>query len=127
MSKRGQKFAMDRSNALTYSNFARCFDQPSSLNPKHLKSHDHLTHPEMHNDCHFTLLGFTALDGSPVFCVIIIAGIKQMYVIQTGLDMDAKMVGDQNDSDFLKRTEERASCTLWVQSASSSRGRPPFS
>ena len=156
VTKRGQKFAMDRSNALTYSNVkkmydevydcmvdagvARYFDQPSSLNPKQLKSRYHLTHPEMclvvdevgsnisqrgdghiggqkymceigtvpqnkvsHNDRHFTVLGFTALDGSPVLCVIIIAGVKQLYEVETGLDMDATIVGDSNDSDFFEK------------------------
>ena len=29
-----------------------------------------------HNDCHFTVLDFTALDGSPVLCMVIIAGVQ---------------------------------------------------
>ena len=56
-----------------------------------------------HNDRHFTVLGLTALDGSPVFCVIIIAGVKQMYEVKTGLDKDAKIVGDTYDSDFFEK------------------------
>ena len=156
VTKRGQKFAMDRSNALTYSNVkkmydevydcmvdagvAQCFDQPSSLDHKQLKTRYHLTHPQMclvvdevgsnilqrgdghiggqkyvceigtvpqnkvsHNDRHFTVLGFTALDGSPVLCVIIIAGVKQMYEVETGLDMDAAIAGNENDSDFFEK------------------------
>ncbi len=40
-----------------------------------------------HNDRHFNVLGFTALDGSPVLCMVIIAGVQQKYEIETGLDM----------------------------------------
>ena len=108
VTKRGQKFAMDWSNALTCSNVrkmydevydcmvdagvARCFDQPSSLNPKRLKSQYRLTDPEIclvvdevgsnisqQGDSHFTVLGFPSLDGFSVLCVIIITGVKQMY------------------------------------------------
>jgi len=67
VTKRGQKFAMDQSNALTYSNVkkmydevydcmvdagvAQCFEQPSRLNPNYLKTLYHLTHPEMCSLC----------------------------------------------------------------------------
>ena len=53
-----------------------------------------------HTDKHFTLLGFTALSGEPVLCLIIIAGIKQMYEIETGIDIDATPIGDPNNSDY---------------------------
>ena len=49
-----------------------------------------------HNDRHFTVLGFTALDGSPVLCMVFIAGAQQKYEVNTGLDIEAKMVGDPN-------------------------------
>ena len=52
-----------------------------------------------HNDCHFIALEFTAFGGSPVLCVIIIAGMKQTYEVETGLDMNTKIVVDPTDSD----------------------------
>ena len=53
-----------------------------------------------HNDGHYTVLGFTILDGSPVLCVIIIASIKQKYDVETRLALDPKIVGDPPDSGF---------------------------
>ena len=53
-----------------------------------------------HTDKHFTLLGFTALNGKPVLCLIIIAGIKELYEVETGIDIDANPIGDLADSDY---------------------------
>ena len=156
VTKRGQKFAMDRSNALTFANVKKMYDEvykcmadagvarllnePSSHYQGLLKTPYHLTHPEMclvvdevgsnisqrgdghiggqkyvceigtvpqnkvsHNDRHFTVLGFTALDGSPVLCMVIIAGVQQKYEVETGLDIEAEMVGDPTDKDFFER------------------------
>ena len=51
-----------------------------------------------HNDHRFIVLRSTTLDGSSVLCVIIIAGVKQKYEVEIGLDMDTKIVGDLTDS-----------------------------
>ena len=77
-----------------------------------------------HNDQHFTVLGFTTLDSSSVLCMVIIAVVQQKFEVETGLDIEAKMVDDPTDKDFFEKiTEERTRCTQWVQSASSG-GRP---
>ena len=54
-------------------------------------------------DRHFTVLGFTALDGSPVLCMVIIAGVQQKYEVETGLDIKAKIVGDPTDKYFFQK------------------------
>ena len=41
-----------------------------------------------HNDQHFTVLGFTALTGEPVLCVVIIAGVTQAFEVEMGIDLD---------------------------------------
>ena len=53
-----------------------------------------------HTDKHFTLLGFTALTGESVLCLIIIAGIKQLYDVESGIDLDATPIGDHSDRDY---------------------------
>ena len=52
------------------------------------------------NDRHFTLLGFTALTGEPVLCVVIIAGVIEAYEVETGIDIDAPVTGDPSDKDY---------------------------
>ena len=154
---RGQKFAMDRSNALTYSNVKQMYDQVydcmvsagvarisneySEEYPGPLKTRYHLTHPEMclvvdevgssscqrgdghiggqkylceqgmvpqiqashSNERHFTTLGFTSLSGHPVLCLIIIAGVREMYEIETGIDIEAEVVGHPSDPDYFQK------------------------
>ena len=46
---------------------------------------------------HFTLLGFTALTGEPVHCLAIIAGVKEMFEVEAGIDIDAAPIGDPSD------------------------------
>ena len=58
-----------------------------------------------HNDRHFTCLGFTALSGEAVLCVVIIAGINQAYEVEVGTDLEAPIIGETTDDDYLKRTE----------------------
>ncbi len=53
-----------------------------------------------HTDKHFTLLGFTALNGEPVLCLIIIAGIKELYEVETEIDKDANAIGDPANSNY---------------------------
>ena len=61
-----------------------------------------------HNDHHFTVLGFTALDGSPVLCMVIIAGVQQKYEVETGLDIEAEMVGHPSDKDFFQKNRGKS-------------------
>ena len=154
VTRRGQKFTLDRSKELTYRNviyedlykplvqtgnatktneFTSEYDGP-------LKTNFHLTHPEMclvvdevgsnisqkgdghiagtkyiceinsiprqqasHSDKHFTLLGFTALTGEPVLCLVIIAGVKEMFEVETGIDIDAAPIGDPSDDDYFNK------------------------
>ena len=52
-------------------------------------------------DKHFTLLGLTALNGDPVMCVIIFAGMQEQAVVETGMDVFADQEGEVSDEDFL--------------------------
>ena len=157
VSKRGQKFALDRSNALTYSNVRQMYDQvytcmvdagvarcSKELSDDYvgpLRTKYHLTHPEMclvvdevgsnssqrgdghiggqkyqcekgmipqikashSNERHFTTLGFTSLSGEPVLCLVIIAGVKEMYEIETGIDIEADETGHPSDPDYFEK------------------------
>ena len=55
------------------------------------------------NDKHFTMLGFTALSGEPVLCLIIIAGVQEKFEVECGIDIDAIPVGDPSDDDYFDR------------------------
>ena len=156
VTRRGQKFALDRSKALTYRNVKKMYDDVyeslvlagNATKSKEftseyigsLKTNFHLTHPEMclvvdevgsnisqkgdghiagkkyvceinsipreqasHTDKHFTLLGFTALTGEPVLCLVIIAGVKEMYEVETGIDIDATPIGNPSDDDYFNK------------------------
>ena len=54
------------------------------------------------NDQHFTVLGFTALTGEPVLCMIIVAGVIEAYEVETGIDIDAPVIGDPTDKDYFQ-------------------------
>ena len=54
-----------------------------------------------HSERHFTLLGFTALDGSPVLCLIIISGVREHLNLETGIDVTKPIEGDITDKDFI--------------------------
>ena len=157
VTKRGQKFAMDRSNSLTYANVKQMYDQVyncmvdagvASVSDEYcndylgpLKTKYHLKHPEMcfvvdevgstssqrgdghvggqkyqcetgmvpqikashSNERHFTTLGFTSLSGKPVLCLVIIAGVRELYEIETGIDSDADVIGHPSDPDFFEK------------------------
>ena len=55
------------------------------------------------NDKHFTMLGFTALDGNPVLCLIIIAGVQEKFEVECGIDIDATPEGDPSDDDYFQK------------------------
>ena len=61
-----------------------------------------------HKEKHFTLLGFTALSGEPVLCLIIIAGVREELSVETGIDPIAITTGDVTINDFLTRILVRA-------------------
>ena len=56
-----------------------------------------------HKEKHFTLLGFTALTGEPVLCLIIIAGVREELSVETGIDPTAKIVGNLTNDDFFDK------------------------
>ena len=157
VTKRGQKFAIDRSNSLTYANVKQMYDQVYNClvdagvayvsdeycddYPGPLRTKYHLKHPEMclvvdevgsnssqrgdghiggqkyqcengmvpqikashSNERHFTTLGFTNLRGEPVLCLVIIAGMREMYEIETGIDVEADAIGDPTDPDYFEK------------------------
>ena len=153
VTRRGQKFALERSNSLTYHNVKKMYDdvynalvesgnaiqtqEHSSKFDGPLMTQFHLTHPHnclvvdevgtdtsqkgdghiggakyycgrgcvpqnqsSSNDKHFTMLGFTALSGQPVMCLVIIAGVQEKWEVETGIDTDAVPVGDPGDPNF---------------------------
>ena len=166
-SKRGQKFALDRSSATTFTNISKMYDEvyealvecgvASQLNtPVYMDREGNsvigntdafgvkcthvLDNPDMclvvdevgsnlsqkgdghvggqkyicekgaipqikvqHTEKHFTLLGFTALDGQPVLCVIIISGVREHLNVESGIDPTKEVEGDLNDEDFVEQ------------------------
>ena len=61
-----------------------------------------------YNDRHFTCLGFTALTGEPVMCVVIVAGINEAYEVEVGIDSTAEVVGDPSDKDFFNNNRGKS-------------------
>lgn len=55
------------------------------------------------NEQHFTTLGFISLSGHPVICIIIIAGVRELCEIETGIDIEAEVVGHPSDPDYFKK------------------------
>ena len=55
-----------------------------------------------YNDKHFTCLGFTALMGEPVMCVVIIAGMIEAYEVEVGIDVTAEVIGNPLDKDYFE-------------------------
>ena len=156
VSRRGQKFAIERNNSLTYRNVKKMYDEVYSAlvesgnaiktqqcTSKYngvFKTHYHLTHPQnclvvdevgsdtsqkgdghiagakyycgrgwvpqnqsSSNDKHFTMLGFTALNGEAVMCLVIIAGVQEKWEVECGIDVDVAPVGDPSDPDFFQK------------------------
>ena len=166
-SKRGQKFALDRSNATTFNNMAKMYDDiyesfvecgvaikldvpvlmdamgntvTDPLCAFGTKCTHKLMHPDMclvvdevgsnlsqkgdghvggqkfvcqkgtvpqikvqHSEKHFTLMGFTALNGDPVLCLIIVSGVRENLNIETGIDNTKDAIGDASDKDFFEK------------------------
>ena len=55
-----------------------------------------------HRDSYFTLLGFTALNGGPVLCVVVMSGKKEQFGIETGKDPCVQIFGNADDPDFFE-------------------------
>ena len=51
------------------------------------------------SDKRFTLIGLTALDGSPVMCILILQGKRKDLSVETGIDIRVKPEGDPNNGD----------------------------
>ena len=165
-SKRGQKFALDRSSATTFHNIDKMYDEVyqalvdcgaatsldvpvymdrdgnkvasqsqafgckcthvidhpwmclvvdevgSNLSQKgdgHIGGQKYVcakgTIPQVkvqHSERHFTLLGFTALSGEAVLCLIIISGTKEHLNVETGIDATKPITGDVTDKNFIE-------------------------
>ena len=56
-----------------------------------------------HKEKHFSLLGFTSLNGEPVLSLFIIAGIREEFCVETGIDPTAISTGDTTDEDFFDK------------------------
>ena len=166
-SKRGQKFALDRSSATTFANIGKMYDEVYAAledtgiatkldDPVYMdreynvvsnqieafgtRCTHSLDHPDLcivvdevgsnlsqkgdghiggqkyvcakgsipqikvqHSERHFTLLGFTALSGEPVLCLVIISGVREHFNVETGIDPTKPVTGDVNDHDFIER------------------------
>jgi hypothetical protein len=53
----------------------------------------------MMKNSHFTILGFTATDGNPLFCTIIFAAKSICKEWVMGLDPFTEWIGDENNTD----------------------------
>ena len=52
-----------------------------------------------HTEKIFTMIGLTALDGTPVLCVLILQGMKRDLSVETGIDITVNPVGKTEDGD----------------------------
>ena len=57
------------------------------------------------NERHFTTLGFTSLSGEATLCLVIIAGVKELYDIETGIDIEADAISEPSDLDYFKKNK----------------------
>ena len=60
--------------------------------------------PASHVEKRFTMIGLTALDGSPVLCALIIQQVRKDLAIETGIDISVNYEGnpEEGDSNFFK-------------------------
>ena len=49
---------------------------------------------------HWTLIGLTALDGTPVMCIVIFAGKEESTLLATGMDLFVDVEGNESEQDF---------------------------
>ena len=59
------------------------------------------------NERHFTTLGFTSLSGEAALCLIIIAGIKELYEIETEIDIEADAIGEPSDLVYFEKNRDK--------------------
>ena len=65
-----------------------------------------------HTKKHFTLMGFTALNGEPVLFLIILSGVRENLNIETGIDNTKDTIGDATDKDFFEKILVPVNCFL---------------
>ena len=64
----------------------------------------HAQNKVQHTDKHFTLLGFTALNGEPVLYLVVIAGVREQLIIETGIGpLVEEIFGRPEDEDYFDR------------------------
>ena len=68
------------------------------------------------NERHFTTLSFTSLSGEVVMCLVIMSGVREMYEIETGIDVEADAFGDPTDPDYFEKNRRRAESIQWSRS-----------
>ena len=49
---------------------------------------------------HWTLIGLTALDGTPVMCIVIFKGVEESTIHATGMDLFVEVEGNESEQDF---------------------------
>jgi hypothetical protein len=54
-------------------------------------------------DKHWTLLGLTSLNGDPVMCVLILAGVRKNLIYECGMDIFAEEIGEVTDDDYFAK------------------------
>ena len=54
-------------------------------------------------DKHWTLIGLTALNGDPIMCVLILAGIRKVPIYKCVMDVFAEQVGEVTDEHYFKQ------------------------
>ena len=52
---------------------------------------------------HWTLIGLTALDGTPVMCIIIFKGEQESTIHATGMDLFVEVEGNESEHDFFAK------------------------
>ena len=61
------------------------------------------------------MLGFTALYGQPVMCLVIISGVQEKWEVETGIDIDIVPVGDLGDPNFFVMFPLGPECTFQTE------------
>ena len=71
------------------------------------------TKKKSNQDNHFTLLGFTALANKPIMCCVIMEGILQNSIVETGVDLTKEWVGDVEDPRFFEANFGKIKDVSW--------------
>ena len=52
---------------------------------------------------HWTLIGLTALDGTPVMCIVIFKGVEESTIHATEMDLFVEVEGNESEQDFFAK------------------------